>query len=265
MPVNRQHADATASVRPVENQQSGASEHDSGHGYLTVHLRGTRAGGHYKRSRYAAQAWQTFGVVLPDDRSARLLMVGPGECEFEELLTNEQGYRQVEIVDISDEVVQYAKQLGFVATHTDDLVSFLESQPGSFDRIVLLHVLEHIPKSATIDTLRAARGALRRGGALLIEVPNMADPFNASYFRYADFTHEVGFTEESLRYVLTHAGFDTINFLPARGAANPVVRWAQTLTRRVARLLLVAISLPNGRQMLRRIDPVLSVSASDTA
>ena len=43
--------------------------------------------------------------------------------------------------------------------------------------------------------------ALRAGGAVLIDVPNM-DWLFAGHERYMDFTHELGFTQESLSQLL---------------------------------------------------------------
>jgi hypothetical protein len=122
--------------------------------------------------------------------------------------------------------------------------------------------LEHVPKSDTVELLAACRRALMPGGVLLLEVPNMGDPFNGVYSRYADFTHEVGFTEESLRYVLDLGGFGIIEFLDPIGATGRLTRPLQRAARATLHLGLRIVSLPNGRQMRRRIDPVLSVCAS---
>jgi hypothetical protein len=90
----------------------------------------------------------------------------------------------------------------------------------------------------------------------------MGDPFNGVYARYGDFTHEVGFTEESLRYVLLQAGFGEIEFLEPLGATGRAARFAQRTARTTLHGLLRLLTLPNGRQMRRRIDPVLAVRAT---
>lgn len=231
-------------------------------GYLSGHLVNTRSGGGYSRSRYAQQAWNTFGQFFPTDTSCRVLAIGPGDCEFEELLQSEMGYQNVEVVDIDAEVLHKASERNLTAHLTEDLASFLLENPATFDVIIMLHVLEHIPKLHTIPTLKAMRSALTSElGVALVEVPNMSDPFNASFMRYDDFTHEVGFTEHSLSYVLGQAGFHDIEFAEARGAVNPVVRIGQKLGRRAMKAMLMVFSLPNGRQMNRRVGPALSVRA----
>jgi 2-polyprenyl-3-methyl-5-hydroxy-6-metoxy-1,4-benzoquinol methylase len=229
--------------------------------YLSGHFRSLRAGLGYDRRSYAMKAWRTFGSSLPLDRDSRVLEIGPGECEFAELLT-EKGYTEVSVVDMSPEVISVATTLGLEATLVDDTIEFLERHTAHFDCIVMLHVLEHVPKSDTLGLLRALHSALRPGGVVLIEVPNMGDPLNGLYFRYADFTHEVGFTEESLRYVLTQSGFGDPTFLDQIGADGVVGRVLQRVARRTLHALLFLLNLPNGRQMRRRIGPVLSVRAS---
>ncbi len=230
-------------------------------GYLSAHLRSTRDGIGYTRQGYAEKSWQTFGTSFPGDRSALILDIGPGECELAEYLRDHHGYREVEVLDMSPEVIAVATELGFQASLTDDTVEYLSAREAAYDVISLFHVLEHVPKPVVIPLLTAVRGALRSGGRLLIEVPNMGDPLNGLYFRYADFTHEVGFTEESLVYVLRQAGFGDVIFLPQNGASGVVTRAVQQAAKTVLHGLLFALNLPNGRQMRRRIGPVLSVRA----
>jgi len=74
----------------------------------------------------------------------------------------------------------------------------------------MFHVIEHVAKRQAVPFLNAVRKALAPGGVLLLETPNMANPFLGLTFRYADFTHEVGYTETSIHYVLQAAGFHDI-------------------------------------------------------
>lgn len=230
-------------------------------GYLTTHLREVRDGLGYTRSSYAAKTMATFGDELPAERDATMLEIGPGGCEFAEQLAKAWGYRDVAIVDREPEVIAVAIALGLPAEQVDDVSSYLATQPARWDRVMLFHVLEHVPKRQIIPLLAAIRGSLRPGGRVLIEVPNMGDPFNGIHARYADFTHEVGFTEESLRYVLGQAGFGEVRFLEPVGATGRWSRPLQRVARRILHLALRLVTLPNGRQLRRRIDPVLAVVA----
>jgi 2-polyprenyl-3-methyl-5-hydroxy-6-metoxy-1,4-benzoquinol methylase len=230
-------------------------------GYLSSHLRSTRDGLGYDRHGYATKSWNTFGGSVPKRRAISILDIGPGECELAEMLTTTYGYEHVSVIDMSSEVIDVARDLGIPADLVDDTESYLSERNGTYDVIFMLHVLEHVKKDSTIPLLRAVHGALRPGGRLLLEVPNMGDPFNGLHARYADFTHEVGFTEESLNYVLTQAGFAQVTTLAQAGAPGRMTRPMQIVARKVLHGLLFVANLPNGRQMRRPIGPVLSVRA----
>lgn len=230
-------------------------------GYLGSHLRAIKQHRSYSRGTYALKSWETYRAWLPTDRDARLLEIGPGDCEFAEHLHSVQGYEQVSAIDTSPEAVSTAHAVGIPADLVADTEGFLQQREDRYDVVILLHVLEHVEKASIIPLLTAVRRSLRVGGRLLVEVPNMGDPLNGLYYRYADFTHEVGFTEQSLRYVLHHAGFGQVRHLDKVGSLSRVGRPLQTLARRLLHCLLFVINLPYGRQMRRRTGPVLAAVA----
>ena len=251
----------TRSVEPSDNRPEIDPEAPVRPEYLSGHLRSLRTGLGYTRSSYAQKAWQTFGSAAPADLTSAVLEIGPGECEFAELLFSDVGFEDVAVVDMSPEVIDVAQALGLSATLVTDTRAHLHDRVGTYDVVIMLHVLEHVQKHDVIPLLEAIRHSLRDGGRLLLEVPNMGDPLNGLYFRYSDFTHEVGFTEESLTYVLIQAGFRHIEYLPQAGATGKVTRRLQLLGRKCLHGLLFVLNLPNGRQMRRQIGPVLSVRA----
>ena len=61
--------------------------------------------------------------------------------------------------------------------------------------------------------------SLNKQGTVVIRVPNMANPFSLGS-RYSDTTHEIGFTEASLRQVLKIEGFESIRFYPTGGTKS---------------------------------------------
>lgn len=158
-----------------------------------------------KQRRFLA----SFGPHLPADRQAKILDLGPGKGEFLELL-RDLGYQQIHALDLSPEVVDYCNQLiPGSTTLTENPTAFFQSQRGQYDLVSAAHVLEHVPKDELIALLEAIRGALRPGGKLLIEVPNGDAPL-ANITRYGDFTHEIAFSERSLRQVMAIAGFSSV-------------------------------------------------------
>ena len=85
---------------------------------------------------------------------------------------------------------------------TFDTTTFLNSRPAMYDLILMFHVLEHVLWHEALPLLTAAGGALRPGGWLVLEVPNVAHPLTGPYHRYHDFTHTLGFTDQSLAFIL---------------------------------------------------------------
>lgn len=191
------------------------------------------------RERKKAFLNANYSNVLPPNKNATILDIGPGFGELIELLGVNLGYKQVSAIDLSAEVVEFCNQcLPNSTTKVDDSSEFLRQNPRMFDRIFMLHVLEHLPKLEVIPLLQKVKESLKPDGKLIIEVPNLANPFTGPYIRYADFTHEIGFTELSLAYVLNQAGFSNIvlrEFLPAN---DHPLRPLQRLVQKAFKLML---------------------------
>lgn len=123
------------------------------------------------------------------------------------------GFRNLYGVDLSPGDIEIAKDIVPSANiFCKDAFDYLDNYPATFDVITLKAVLEHIPKQDVIPLLEKTRTALNPGGILLVDVPNM-DWLFASHERYMDFTHEVGFTYESLGQVMRNV-FPKVEVLP---------------------------------------------------
>ncbi len=68
-------------------------------------------------------------------------------------------------------------------------------------------VVEHLPREQVLPVLVAAGQRLAPDGRLVLRVPNLSNPLNLRT-RYVDFTHQVGFWQESLGQVLRIAGLE---------------------------------------------------------
>jgi 2-polyprenyl-3-methyl-5-hydroxy-6-metoxy-1,4-benzoquinol methylase len=178
--------------------------------YLTGYL--SHVGGQDEsRTRRKVILSYNYKMLLPESLNATVLEIGPGYGELLELLVMDLGYKNVTAIDLSKEVVDYCNLLVSGSTiWVEDTTSFLMAHAGEFDCISLMHVLEHIPKSDILPLLRSIQAALTPGGQLIVEVPNMANPFTGLLMRYSDFTHEIGFTQLSLEYVLKKASFSRV-------------------------------------------------------
>lgn len=147
------------------------------------------------------------------------------------------GFRHVAGFDLSEsEIVDARRLLPDVPLEVADAVDFFDRHPGEFDVVIVKAVLEHVPKSDTLTFLRALRRGLRQGGRVIIDVPNM-DWLFATHERYMDFTHETGFTRESLTQVLLQVFPDVdvrpVDWLPAS--------WLASLRMKLARRVLGAL------------------------
>jgi len=150
---------------------------------------------------------------LPQDRSSAVLDCGCGEGYIVSWL-KARGYHRARGVDASAEEVAVAHTLG-LPVERGEIAEALAAQAGALDFLILRNVLEHLHKGEVIDLLGAARRALRPGGSIWIQVPNAESPFGAR-LRYADFTHELAFTQDSIGQVLRVTGFADVRVGPVR-------------------------------------------------
>ena len=151
----------------------------------------------------------SFGNLLPTNLDARILDIGCGMGHFLHYL-NLKGYRNLMGVELSPEQVDFCrKTVNLNVLLISDLVSFLTERPQSWECIIFKDVIEHLPRRQVIPTLSAIFQALTPGGVAIVETGNLASPAGM-FVRYIDFTHESGFTENSLRQILRAVGFSDI-------------------------------------------------------
>lgn len=122
----------------------------------------------------------------------------------------QKGYPHVTGHDNCKESIEVCQTLGF--PFYAELESLLTTGK-KFDRVLMSHVLEHIPPEEVFPVLTCIREKLLApGGALIVMVPN-AMSNTGCYWRYEDWTHYRLFTPGSLLYVLKRAGFSKLELL----------------------------------------------------
>jgi 2-polyprenyl-3-methyl-5-hydroxy-6-metoxy-1,4-benzoquinol methylase len=198
--------------------------------YLTAHL--THIAPPATLQRNALVVLKHHGKYLPPDKNAAILEIGPGYGALIDCLRTRCGYRDVSAVDVSSEVVAACNKIAPGSTTlAEDTAAFLRERREEFDLVLMLHVLEHVPKENVTPLLEAIRHALRKNGRLVVEVPNVLHPVTGPYHRYHDFTHTVGFTDQSLAFVLRNSGFQNVTIYgcrtPRTNPARLVQRTAQ--------------------------------------
>lgn len=144
---------------------------------------------------------------LPEDKNAHIVDLACGGGKLLHFFKC-NGYGNIEGVDISPEQVKLARQVT-PNVHEANVLDWLENNPGRFDLITGLDIVEHFHKPEVLRFLDACFGALKPGGRLVLQTPNTYSPFGMEC-RYGDFTHEVGFNANSLSHLLLLSGFDGI-------------------------------------------------------
>jgi len=146
--------------------------------------------------------------LLPADRSAPILDVGCGRGYAVEDV-RALGYTRVEGIEPDPGQVEHARKLGIDVALVPDTVAYLAAKPGAYAVILLMDVLEHVPRERQPDFLHAISRSLAPGGRLICSVPNAASSI-ASYWLHNDYTHHWSFTVDSLSVLLTQCGFERV-------------------------------------------------------
>jgi len=168
---------------------------------------------------------------LPKDKHAPILDVGCGAGQFLRFLEL-QGYDKAEGIELSPQQADLARKHVKYSVHTGDVAALLKKNGEIYQAITLNDVLEHIPKDITVSFLETLRSGLCDDGVIVVNVPQVSG-LTTAFNRYNDFTHQLVFTEMSLRQVLLMAGYKDVYFVPEhwpikwtpRHLAYRLVRW----------------------------------------
>lgn len=176
---------------------------------------------------------------LPEDKSVSILDVGCGTGLGMEALKS-LGYENVQGLDINTKQVDAAQKKGLIAHCVKKTSAWIEGLENSLDFVVATDVLEHMDAQEREEVLTAIRGKLKTGGHFLCTVPN-ANSSMASRWRYIDLTHQISFTESSLRTLLQSGGFQEFTikgsdpFLIFDGPSAQIKRGLSFALRKTAR------------------------------
>jgi len=196
--------------------------------YYNTHIRGRKGEASLEQFAVRARIYDAnWSRLIPADRQARILDAGCGTGSLVWWLQR-RGYAHAEGIDVSAEQVEVARELGVRNVAVADLTEQLVQRRRHYDVLILRDVLEHFERSHIVELVELCRDALRPGGTLLIQVPNAEAPFWGR-IRYGDFTHELAFTESSLRQLFGSLGFGSVTFHPA----GPVRLRGRDLPRQV--------------------------------
>ncbi|MCL2223639.1 MAG: class I SAM-dependent methyltransferase [Defluviitaleaceae bacterium] len=148
---------------------------------------------------------------MPTNKNALVVDIGCGIGAFLNFATN-QGYANVIGIDLSGENIEICKGKGFNAEKVNAF-DFFKQHAGAIDCIVFNEVIEHLEKQEVFDMLDAMKAGLSDNGVLLIKTPNMSNPYTGPASLSINITHQLCFTEISMRQVLFSVGFSDINII----------------------------------------------------
>jgi SAM-dependent methyltransferase len=145
---------------------------------------------------------------LPADRSARILDAGCGVGYALTMLMS-AGYRDVCGIDVSPDQVAVARTRGLPVQQAD-VFEFLQDRRGDYDAILALDLIEHLDRDELLRFLDLVVRALRPRGRLIVKTPN-ANSIIASRMRFKDMTHELIFSDSSLRQAFRTCGLNPVH------------------------------------------------------
>jgi 2-polyprenyl-3-methyl-5-hydroxy-6-metoxy-1,4-benzoquinol methylase len=194
--------------------------------YYTTHVVGRKGEASLEQFALRGRIYDAnWSRLIPPDHHAAILDLGCGTGDLVWWLQR-RGYTAAGGIDVSPEQIEIAARLGVRNVAVADAVEYLGDRVGCYEVLILRDVLEHLERPRVVQVLDLCREALRPGGVLLAQVPNAEAPFWGR-IRYGDFTHELAFTESSLRQLFATLGFSSTAVYPA----GPVRLRAKDLPR----------------------------------
>lgn len=160
------------------------------------------------RTLFEREKWRFEKEIIPLidlPKTAIILDIGCGSGSFLKALSD-NGYKQLTGIDLSEEQVQLAQDLGVQEVQQGDLVAFLESAKEKFDLISGLDIIEHFTKDELVEVLKLIRKHLKPQGMAIFRTPNLDAPL-ATVYANGDFTHENYMNASSAQQLMLSCGF----------------------------------------------------------
>jgi 2-polyprenyl-3-methyl-5-hydroxy-6-metoxy-1,4-benzoquinol methylase len=171
---------------------------------------------------------------LPTEDSASILDVACGIGYAVEML-QKAGFRAVAGIDLSPEQVEVARERGLPVEQAD-VFSYLAAHVAQFDVVLALDFVEHLDRDELLTFFDLVRGSLREGGRIILKTAN-ASSLLGLRMRHVDLTHELAFTEQSLKSAFLTCGLRPIVITGERFLPFTVKGWIRWPIARLGRAL----------------------------
>jgi 2-polyprenyl-3-methyl-5-hydroxy-6-metoxy-1,4-benzoquinol methylase len=165
--------------------------------------------------------------LLPSDKNCRILDLGCGYGK-NIIALKHLGYNNVVGVDFSEDQVLFAKtNLGLKNVLHSEALEWLEGNGALFDCILAIDILEHLDTDTLLNFGKSINKNLKRGGHLIIQVPNGRSPLN--HIPSGDITHLRAFTPQSINQFFLLSSLSPCGFYEAA----PHIHGFLSLIRRI--------------------------------
>ncbi|MFA7381592.1 MAG: class I SAM-dependent methyltransferase [Bacteroidia bacterium] len=144
-------------------------------------------------------------------KDARILDIG---CGYGSLLYTfkKAGYTNCIGIDLSEEQIRVAHELGIPEAKMEDLRVHLKAHLNTYDVITGMDIIEHFSKDEVIEVLDLVRDALKPDGLALFRTPNVDAPYSTVFY-FGDFTHENFLNFSSATQLMENIGFRKVQVL----------------------------------------------------
>jgi 2-polyprenyl-3-methyl-5-hydroxy-6-metoxy-1,4-benzoquinol methylase len=198
-----------------------------------------------------------FGEIISNlSNNNEVLEVGPGMGEMVSYL-NKLGIFNIDVVDNDQGILKLIENKFKIRNvYLASNILKISKKLKIYDFIVLIQVLEHLPLEKQPEILQTLYSHLKRGGDLIIVVPNANNPLGLAE-RYGDLQHTVSYTEQSLKDLIDRAGIKRCK-LEISGFRIPpydIVNLIRIVFQKLLHLLLLLVMIVNGGTFFKTMTP----------
>lgn len=169
---------------------------------------------------------------IPPNRASAILEIGCGYGGLVSALVD-RGYGNITATDLLPECCAFVEEHTGIKTRCADVFDFFAGDDRRYDAIIALDVIEHFNKNEIVAIVDRIHAVLNPGGIFIMRVPNGSSLSGIST-RFSGFTHEVAFTQHSIKELFSAIGFVGVECVPdpvyaktpLRGAIKGAMRWA---------------------------------------
>ncbi len=199
----RSGTEPTAEAMPVPEgtgaTHAGQPDMDSFYSGFEERFRGTRESITAKMAEYLPE------VIAVERGDAAILDVGPGRCEWLELLHTEGILAYG--VDTNQRFAELGASLGLDVRLEDALEHLRRLPDASLAGITAFQVVEHLSTGSLFELVDHALRTLQPGGILILETPNPRNLVIGAAEFWIDPTHLRPLHPQFLEYLLINRGF----------------------------------------------------------